>query len=281
MAILRNSSLFAQTRLVLLYNTNEIKKKADADLLVEYIKSPVEETILLLLSDEYRIDRRIDEAVGKDRKKVFWELYENQKRSWIVDYFRRVNMAITQEAVELLLDLVENHTDDLKKECEKLALYFQSGANIDETQIESLIYHSKVENVFTLFESIGRRDLEAALDIYQNIRLSGESDPVQLLGGLVWQFRKLLKYVRLTGSGYSASDANAKLSIRGKKSQTSSSQAAQAYDAEALEWIITLISENEAQLRSIGTELQDIYFQRFLYKCVSLHGQYNPAEEVF
>ena len=152
-------------------------------------------------------------------RKVFWELFENQKTGWVQQFFRRQQITIEPEAVALLLELVENNTRQLEIVCSQLALYYGEGARIGALDIEQTLSHSKEENVFTLFDRLVLRDLEAGLEVLQKILLSrsDDSDPVQLLGGLLFQFRRLMALHRLLAERYSAEEAFAKLSLRSKR----------------------------------------------------------------
>ena len=88
-AILRNNALFSKHRIVTLNEAHEVKKKADIDVLKSYCSHPVEDATLILLSNEYRIDRRLSDAIPKENIKIFWELFENRKQAWIIDYFKK------------------------------------------------------------------------------------------------------------------------------------------------------------------------------------------------
>ena len=108
-------------------------------------------TILILQSDTTKVESALKGIFPKEGTKIFWELFEDQKRGWIVRYFREAKLTVTQDAVDVLLEMVENNTQDLKKECEKFVLFFEPGKKISGEELEQYIYHSKEENVFTLF----------------------------------------------------------------------------------------------------------------------------------
>ena len=76
-SVLRNGSLFSDVRLILVKNAESIKKKEDVELLGAYIAQPQEDTTLILISDEIGIDKKLEAAIPKEQKKIFWELFEN------------------------------------------------------------------------------------------------------------------------------------------------------------------------------------------------------------
>ena len=266
-SLLQNSSLFSKHKLVLVAEAQEFKRKADVEPLVSYLESPNSSSTLVFLSDGYSIDKRIEKVIPKSQRQVFWELFDNQKRDWLKSFFQKQDITLESGAGELILDMIDNNTQDLQQECEKLALYFGPGSIINEDSIEKLIYHSKQENVFTLFERIVQRDFEASLETLQAIILSG-ADPVQLLGGLLWQFRKLSGLSRMLERQHGLEESYGQLKIRGKKNQRTFSQGTKSYTHEDLERIISLIARYEALLRSVRQEMQKLLIQLFLFKVV-------------
>ena len=108
---MRNGSLFASDKLVKISHIEDLKKEG-ADAIIEYLASPAPGVTLLLLSDEIggdpkSVPGKLKKKLPKDNVKIFWELFENQKQGWILSYFRERKMGIQQDALELLLDLVD------------------------------------------------------------------------------------------------------------------------------------------------------------------------------
>jgi len=81
-ALLRNGSLFASRRIVILANVEAVKGQGEAALLADYCSSPSPDATLFLLSDQVgdrEISTRITKAVPKERQKIFWEMFEGRK----------------------------------------------------------------------------------------------------------------------------------------------------------------------------------------------------------
>lgn len=271
-SLLQNTSLFTTHKIVIVSDAHDIKSKGDANLLVSYCKQPADDATLILASPKFSIDRRIEAAVPKEHKKIFWELFERDKHAWLHNFFRKADLVLTQEASEMILELVENDTQAMRRECERLSLYLDKGTVVDEDTVETYIYHSKAENVFSLFEKLAQNDFVGALEIYESIRLAGESDAVQLLGGLLWQLRRLMAFQRLVRRQYSPTDAGKKLAIRGKKNQKTYTTGCGNYTLQNLEQIIVLANQYEAYLRSVRKEVQELMMQLFLFHCIVKKG---------
>jgi len=266
--LLRNGSLFAAHTLVIYHGAEDIKKKDDVASLSDYLKHPSEHGTIIFTSGQPRVDGKWTAAVPSDAKKIFWEMFDNQKLGWLTGYFQKQGLSIDRDAAELFLELVENNTQELRREADRLCLFFGRGTTITEEDVETYLYHSKEENVFSLFDQVVVRDLEGALEILQKILLSSENNPVQILAGLSWQFRKLLSLRRLLDRRYDSAEAYRTLSIRSKRNQKTYAIGARNYPAAELENVAVMIGECDASLRSGGSALHPLLLERFLYNVI-------------
>jgi DNA polymerase-3 subunit delta len=280
---LRNMSLFARHRLVIVSNAEEVKRAEEVAALVEYLASPAPDATLLLLSAGFSgdIDRRItgDQkkktpgAVPFEHQKVFWEMFDNQKQGWVTSFFRQRKISIAPEAVDYILDMVENNTRDMRVECERLALFFGPDAALTLESVEQYIYHSKEENVFTLFDRICTRELLPAQEVLDKILLSREADATQLAGGLLLQFRKLAGYKRMRAANYEGAEAFPRLRIFSKKNQKTYVEGSRSFSASEIEAIVQLLVEFDERFRSVKADLHDLLLRLMVYYVVQRGGQ--------
>jgi DNA polymerase-3 subunit delta len=264
-SLIANGSLFSPHRFLILYNVDEYKGN-QLKYLVEYLKKPVDGATLVLVSSKNSVDKKIDSSVNKSAKIVFWELFERDKKSWVNQFFREKKMTLDPEALDDLLEMVENNTEELKRACEMLNFYFSEGAHIGSEDVDHILYHSKEESVFTLFDKIAARDLEGALDIYSKLRLAAQGEIVQLLGGLLWQIRKLLETALLLEAGINPDQAFRSLKIFGKKRQDLFLSGTRNYSSSELQQGVTLIAEYDREARSVKKEIQPAMMDLFLYR---------------
>ncbi len=265
LSIVANGSLFAPHRFVLLLDVDAYKGNQQKSL-IEYIASPAGDATLVLVTDKTSVDKKLDSAVPKGGKKVFWELFERDKKSWVFQFFRERRMTIEAEAVDDLLEMVENNTEELKKACSVLNFYFAEGAVIGTDDVDRILYHSKEESVFTLFDKITGRDLEGALDVYAKIRLSSGGDMVQILGGLTWQIRKLLDLALLLEGGTGPNQAFAELKLFGKKRQAQFLAGTRKFSSAELQRAVSLLAEFDGKARSVKKEMQEPMMDIFLFE---------------
>ena len=271
-SIMKNISLFASVKLVLIKNCHDLKKK-DAALIAEYIKNPSEDCILILTSDNTKADAVIEKAVPEECKKIFWEMFENKKKAWVTQFFHKEKISIENSAVNFLVDILEGDSESFKNECSKLVLFFEQNETITEEKIADFFYNRKEENIFSLFDHIAKSDFEKSLAAAKNIILSGESAPVQMLGGILWQIKNVYEIEKLMIQKKSFSEACAALNLRTKKQQGIYSAATQNYSIKEIEKIITLTAYYDLLFRTIKTEIQHIMLPVFLYSIIVKKGE--------
>ena len=280
---LRNLSLFSRHRLVIVSNAEELKRAEEVSALVEYLASPADDATLLLLSTGFSgdIDRKIagDQrrktggAVPFEAQKIFWELFDNQKQGWVTAFFRQRKIAIDPDAVEYLLDMVENNTRDMRVECDRLALFFGPGSTLTLDNVEHYVYHSKEENVFTLFDRICDRELLAAEETLDRILLSREAEATQLAAGLLMQFRRLAGYKRMLAANYESTEAFQKLRIFSKKNQKTYAEGSRRFSGEDLELIVRLLVQFDERFRSVKADLHELLLRLLVYYIVAKAGK--------
>ncbi|OQY32708.1 MAG: DNA polymerase III subunit delta [Spirochaetaceae bacterium 4572_59] len=267
-SILRNGSLFSSYKLAIISNVEELKKAQEIKLLNEFCKKMPDDVTLILVSESVSIDRKVDKLVPAAQKKIFWEMFDNQKKSWIFKYFSDQGMKIHPGAVDILLEMVENNTNDLKIACSKLSFYFNIGDVISEEDIDNFVYHSKDENVFTLFEKVLLKDLAATLEVFSKITLSGELDPVYLASGFLRQIRRLLRVKIAVSEGETLQTAFQRYDVRGKKNQKITSEGLRKYSLPELEMAQQEGGRLDRILREMKKEMQIIAFQLYLTKVI-------------
>lgn len=285
-AQLQNESLFSSATFIVLKNAELVKGK-DAELLASWCKNAAESpNTLILVSDENSVDKKIDSAVPSQHKKMFWEMFENRKSQWVQSYFRKNGFGITDEAVEQILDMVENNTDALKTECSRFFYCMPQGSTVTPSDVEKVISHNRTENAFTLFEEMAdstkspRQRLESSMEILQKIRLSRESNSVALIAGLSYCFRQLRAWHMLHQKGASPTEVQLKAAgFSGKKNRERYEKASRVWGAGNVSSILSLLAYTDMANRSSGMALEYTCLTMMIYSIIIKNGLY-PAEYV-
>jgi DNA polymerase-3 subunit delta len=262
---LRNGSLFADSRLFFIKNAESLKKKEDLDLLAAYMTSPQDNTTLIFMSDAVGLDKALEKAAGGG-KKVFWELFENKKTEWVANFFRREGFRINDDGIRAILELVENNTGSLRRECSRLMLFLGKDAPVGEAEVEQWLAHTREESAFTLFSRIAEGDLTRSVEIAHTL-LAAKESPVAILAALASCFRKVRDYAALTAVGVSDEFEYKKIGVGSAYSRLRKDYAAAGkyYGVSGAGACLSLTALFDMRIRSNGTGFESILMDQYLY----------------
>jgi DNA polymerase-3 subunit delta len=262
--IMLNGSLFSSARLFVIKNAEAVKKKEDVKMLSSVLENLDDSTTVILLSDENGVDRTIEKAVGAN-KKIFWEMFESRKKEWLQNFFRREGYAITPDAIDTILEMVENNTGALRSQCQNLFLFCDKSKPVTNTDIERLLSHTRTESTFTLFSAIASGNAERSLEILHAL-LDAKEGSVSIFAGLVWCWHKLRDYQLLLASGNANDFELKKIGLSSTKVRTDYVNAARIYSQEDVNRCLTLAAETDIQIRTGGTALERLLLEWYVYK---------------
>ncbi|MDR2185774.1 MAG: DNA polymerase III subunit delta [Treponema sp.] len=271
-AVIRNGSLFAEGRLFFIKNAEAVQKKEDVELLASCMAAPRDGAVLILISEAVSLNRNLEKAVPREAKRIFWELFENEKAEWVSSFFRRGGYRISAGGVEAVLEMVENNTEALRRECSRLMFFAAAGRTAAETieaeDVERWLSHTREESAFTLFSRIAAGDLEKSLETMR-ILLGAKEAPQAILAGLTWCFRKLRDYLSL-GPAQRANDFELKkIGLSSVKVRRDYTAAAERYDSPGTDRCLSVIAEYDIRLRAGGVPLEGLLLDLFL---CAIHG---------
>ena len=269
-ANLRNGSLF-YAHLLVQVNRSEAFSAAEAKKIQAYWQKPNPQCTVVFCSEEYTEVKDRFKFVPKDAMQVFWEVSENEKPGWLRAYVQRKGGSIDADALELLCELVESDTLSMQRECDTL-LCVRPDHQIHVADVEAYIFHSREENIYTLFEMVLAMDLESALAALQKMILSKEADPVQVVTGLQWQFRNLHALKLKAGRGPASRDQLYEFRIRQPRSQQIYNKALRDWEMADIEKRLHALTVYDLQLRQTRQDMQQVVLELMLYQLIK-----NPA----
>ena len=261
---LLNISLFSSFRIVIVKNAELIKKRDDIDLLVSCIKNMEENTSLILLSGETRLASSLEDAVPKDRRQIFYEMFEREKTEWVRQFFSREGINIDRDCVDAILELVENNTEALKRECSRLIYFLPKDQPVNPEDIEKWLSHNREESAFTLFSRIAAGDLSKAIESTA-VMLAAKESAQGLLAGLAWCFRKLCDYLLLLETGNANNSFELKkIGLSAPKVRDDYIAAARRYNMEDVETCLAITAQYDLLLRSPAAAFENILMDRYI-----------------
>lgn len=282
-AQLMTESLFVPATFVTIRNAELVKDKKDIDMLAQWVqtaeKSKKDSTVLVLVSDELKVDAKLEKLVPVANRKVFWEMFENRKEQWLYSFFKKNGYGLQPEAAASILEMVENNTESLKNECSRFFMCFEPGHFVTEQDVEQVLAHNREESAFTLFGAMvepepAQKRLESCLGILQKIRLSKkDSDAVVIIAGLLYCFRKLSLWQSLKASGADEAELK-KNGFTSKSARTQYACADRIWSVGQVAAIIALLSKTDISIRSLGAGFQDTQLSLMIYEIVIKNGAY-------
>ena len=287
-AQLQNVSLFSSSLFIVLRNAELIKLKAEIDLLSSWIKGAAESTnTLILVSDENSVEKKLDSLVPSNHKKIFWEMFESKKNVWVQNFFKKNGLSISNDAVEQILDMVENNTESLKIECSKFFCLFEKDHTITCSDVDKILSHNREENAFTLFDAMtentksSQERFENCIEILNKIKLSKDSNGTSLIAGLTYCFRQLrlwnLLHSKDSNPSESVLKSNGFTSVTKKNQYT---KASKTWSQGAVSSILALLTFIDMKIRDSGTQLEETYLTLLVYSIVIKNGLF-PQEYEF
>jgi DNA polymerase-3 subunit delta len=290
-AQLMTESLFTPASFVVINNAELIKDKKDTDLLSQWVESAKktgsDATVLVLTSEEFKVDVKLEKLVPPSNKVVFWEMFEDRKEQWLHSFFQKNGYSIDTDAVEAVLEMVENNTEELKSECSRFFMCFPKGHCVTAAEVEQILSHNREESAFTLFDAMmenapAQKKFENCLSILQKIRmLKKDNDHFVIIGGLLYCFRKLALWHSLNAAGRAD---ELELKKNGFASATVRKQYAQAskiWTPGQVQAVISLLSKTDMEIRSSGMTFQDTQLILMIYEIVIKKGAYCSVYDDF
>lgn len=287
MTILQSGTLFSDGVCIVCKNAELLRTKDEIAMLSSWIESkPAENSVLILISDENKVDSKIDKLVPSENKKTFWEMWENQKIPWLTGFFQKNSYTIDTEACQLILDMIENDTQTMKKECSRFFLCFPKDHHVTCDDVESVLTNSREETVFSLFKQIAnpkenpQKRFERALEILQKVRLSKDNSSVLIIGALTSCFRKLVTWHKICSNGMEPDEFTLKTKgFSGKLMQTQYRNAAKVWTCGQAAAILADLSSADMEIRNNGNFMEDLLLQKLLYEIILKNGAKSAVAE--
>jgi DNA polymerase-3 subunit delta len=265
---MQNGSLFADSRFFIIKNAENLKKE-DAELIASYMANPESNTALVLISEENKISGVLEKAAGPGAKRVFYELSDQRKTDWVKNFFHKAGFRLHNDAIETILELVENNTLALQRECSRLIPFLSKDEETGPDKIEKWLAHTREESAFTLFSRIAAGDFQRSLESLRTL-LQAKEAPISILAGLLWCFRKLRDYLFLEESGIRDDAEYRRIGVIAPQAKRDYANAARRYNSDAAEACIRITAEYDLRLRQAYSFPDYILMDEYLYKIYSL-----------
>ena len=189
----------AEKRLILIKESGLFKGSVD-DLLVDYIRSPSEDTIIIFVEEEVDKRSRLYKAV-KDSGYCA-ELNSPDERTlklWMKQYFKENGLAISEDDIIYMIERVGSSMELLRNESDKLIAYVDKNQVVRKADIDAITNKAITAQIFDMTDAIAAKNLKLAMDKYSDLIAMKES-PLMILYMITRMFRQLYEVKTFTGS---------------------------------------------------------------------------------
>ncbi len=183
--------IMTMSRLVILKNAQDLKD-SEWNELESLFSNPVPSTVFVLMAD--KVDKRkkgikllLDKAVSAEFKKP----YDNQVPQWINYLAQNYELSFAPPAIHRLHRLVGNNLTEVAHQIEKIKNYVGAKKQVDLTDVNDVVSHSKEESVFDFTRAVGMKDRVMALEQLVSLFDQGENE-VAIVAMLARHMRILL-----------------------------------------------------------------------------------------
>jgi DNA polymerase III subunit delta len=272
--------LFASERRLVVVENVEAWKAADADPLLDYLKSPSPETVLALVGDGIRKDSSLAKAVAKAGEVLVYDLPKRGNKAdlpgWVGRQFAARGVKVDPAVSRQLVELVGDNLDELSSEVDKLVAW-ADGETLGEREVELLVAPRGEVPPFAMTDAWGRRDVAAVLAASERL-LSRTSGPARdslprIVGLLTSHVERVAECRAMAEAGLSPRDAAERL----KKNRfyvEKLFQQAENFTADELQDAIVRLAELDLALKGGSRLPGELEFSRTL---VDLTARREPV----
>lgn len=233
------------------FNVTEIKK-------LKEIVSKIPETTVLIISQS-----NIDASIYKSSKwNSFIKLVEkhgnavNLKKlsrlsleKQIINWVKKLNLNISQNSVEKLIEYCGDDLLNLRSELEKLSAFADNG-EITEDDIELLVSKKAEANVFDLTKAVSQNNYDRALKIL-HVLLEKKEEPVSILSLLASNYIDMYRVKVAKNSGVPTNQIAELFDYKRKEFRLNlASKACNNYSVKDLRKYISFLKEIDLKLKS-------------------------------
>lgn len=238
----------------------------NTDLLVNYLKEPLETTVLVIFAPYEKLDER--KKVTKQLKKTaitidVKQLDEKAVRQYLLNTLENSEIKMDRQTIDLFLRLTDLDLSKMMRELQKILLYGQEQEVITVKEIEQLVPKTLEHNLFDMTQYILSGRTEQALRLFQDLVTQGE-ETIKINAILLSQIRLFLQTKFLVKIGYQQANIAETLKIHPYRVKLAM-QEVRKFDEQTLRRLFDELVEMDYEIKS-GKIEKELSFQLFVLR---------------
>jgi DNA polymerase-3 subunit delta len=188
-------------RLVVVQNADDFVSR-HREPLERYVQKPHRSGVLVLVVQSWPSNTRLAKMVASSGLAIDCKSPDDRQlapwcRRWAKD---RYGKRLTNDAADLLVELVGGGLGQLDSELAKLTAFVGARAEISADDVDQLVAAGRVETVWKIIDAAAAGEAATALNMLDSLAGAGEQ-PLLIFGAFSAQLRKLAKAFRLVSNG--------------------------------------------------------------------------------
>jgi DNA polymerase III subunit delta len=240
--------LFGGDARLVVVESVETWKAADAKEVEAYLAAPAPKTVLALVGDGVKLDSALAKAVKKEGDVLAYDVQKKQLPEWVAEQFSRLGATADRDACRALVEAVGDDLGDLASETQKLATW-AGGEPVTRAAVEQLAVGRAETPIFALTDSWGSRDvgatLRAAESLLDRSHRPRSGELMRMVSSLVSHVGRVRKIARLADEGVRPRDAATRLKLHPFVAEKAGRQAA-AFSVDELARATVRLAELDA-----------------------------------
>lgn len=223
----------------------------NTDMLLQYLREPVDYCVFLLLVDADKLDERkklVKQLKQGDSLLPFSALNAEELNDWIVRRARKLGFSFAEGALEQLLLFAGTELQNLTSELEKLSLYIGSEGIVDAALIDRMVVRSTEQNVFILIDDMVRKNTARAVTTLYELAKQKE-EPVKIVALMARQFRMMTQVKERVRAGYSHQQIAGSIGAHPYAVKIAAEQG-RLYETARLNEILSRLADLDYQMKS-------------------------------
>ncbi|ATP41205.1 DNA polymerase III subunit delta [Solibacillus sp. R5-41] len=265
---------FTERKLIIAKNTSFLKatekgkEKIEHDLkrLENWLANPSDTTVTIFIAPYEKLDERKKVTKLMKEKSVLLLAetpQNNDLNAWIRSEVAKNGKAITEAAIQKLIEMVGPNMLQHQMEIEKMALYLGGEPEISVELVEDLVAKTLEQDAFKMLNAYLNNKQEEALIIYHDL-LRQKEEPIKLVGLLANNIRTMIHVYYLQKKGYHQQQIAKQLKVHPYRVQMVINQRNRPTDQRLLQALYTLANV-DLQLKTTGGN-RERHLELFLMK---------------
>ena len=205
-AELSSISLFEKKRIVVVREIKKIRSEKGRGEILKYIQSPNSNVILVIISEEYDMKNSFLKKISNISKSIDVRTpFENEMEKWLLFYLKKEKIKISKEVLNQYMELYGDYIFHIINEIKNNALMLDENVEFNETFPSNFKGYNRVFPLWSLQDSLGKKDLILSLEILNSLLINGTKitlivmNLVNLYQQMLWKKMGRLKLEGYTG----------------------------------------------------------------------------------